>query len=407
MRERKSLSELISEVLAEMKIVGYGASTMGQYRKIFNRLEKMAWDLNKVYFDKQLADAFLADSGNRKTEGYCHSRYSFHRRCVFLLALFQDTEQIKWARIIKKAKDVPYTENFRIQLEQYSKKLNEDSLEKNTRDSYRNVACKFLQFCESKGYSELNEIQRGDIPAFMQELRSTWASESLRTGATALRSFLQSFPATIPFEIYVPQNLPRKRDIIQVLSTKEQSAFQEAVQGTDVSKRDTAICLLSLETGLRAIDILNIKLSDINWLNDSIHIVQQKTGVPLNIPLLPSFGNAIAEYILHERPLSQSNYLFLRVNAPFTPLLEHSSCWHIIAKIFKSAGLTNTNYYYGTRFLRHNAASKMLENGIPLPVISSALGHTNPDSTAIYLTTDEAKLVECALPLAILKMEEG
>ena len=57
--------------------------------------------------------------------------------------------------------------------------------------------------------------------------------------------------------------------------------------------------------------------------------------------------------------------------------------------------------------MRHNAASKMLESGIPLPIISSVLGHVNPDSATVYLTTDEKHLVSCVLPLSILKGKAG
>lgn len=54
---------------------------------------------------------------------------------------------------------------------------------------------------------------------------------------------------------------------------------------------------------------------------------------------------------------------------------------------------------YGTRITRHSAASRMLRNGVPLPVISDMLGHKNKDSVMIYITTDDAKLADCTLPL--------
>jgi len=56
----------------------------------------------------------------------------------------------------------------------------------------------------------------------------------------------------------------------------------------------------------------------------------------------------------------------------------------------------------GSRLLRHNAASRMLKKGVPIQTIASALGHTSTDTTDIYLTTDEKRLRECALPLSIV-----
>jgi site-specific recombinase XerD len=52
--------------------------------------------------------------------------------------------------------------------------------------------------------------------------------------------------------------------------------------------------------------------------------------------------------------------------------------------------------------LRHTVASVMLEQDTPLAVISDILGHTDTDSTAVYLKVDLNKLKEC--PLEILEV---
>jgi site-specific recombinase XerC len=57
------------------------------------------------------------------------------------------------------------------------------------------------------------------------------------------------------------------------------------------------------------------------------------------------------------------------------------------------------NKHSGFHSLRHSAGSMMLEAGTPLPVITSVLGHSDMDTTAIYLKTDLNKLAECVLSL--------
>ena len=52
-----------------------------------------------------------------------------------------------------------------------------------------------------------------------------------------------------------------------------------------VSARDAAITLLALSTGLRACDIVALRLGDVDWRGHTIGIVQQKTGNPLTLPL--------------------------------------------------------------------------------------------------------------------------
>ncbi|WP_423229897.1 tyrosine-type recombinase/integrase [Clostridium aceticum] len=83
--------------------------------------------------------------------------------------------------------------------------------------------------------------------------------------------------------------MPRKKDIIEVYSDKEHEQLINYLNKSDISKRDKAICLLSIETGLRAIDISNLKLDDVDWKNEVIHLVQEKTNHAIDIPLRPSY----------------------------------------------------------------------------------------------------------------------
>ena len=88
--------------------------------------------------------------------------------------------------------------------------------------------------------------------------------------------------------------------------------------------RDKAIILLALRTGLRSVDILRIKLKDIDWVNDTITIAQSKTGIAFKIPLIADVGNALSAYLLNERPTTATSYVFLRCLAPFTVLSGHA-----------------------------------------------------------------------------------
>lgn len=67
---------------------------------------------------------------------------------------------------------------------------------------------------------------------------------------------------------------------------------------------------IAASLGIRAGDIVRLTLSDIDWVHHEVRFVQGKTGVELCLPLEASVGNAIANYILHERP-KQSLKFFL------------------------------------------------------------------------------------------------
>ncbi|WP_349361763.1 tyrosine-type recombinase/integrase [Paenarthrobacter sp. PH39-S1] len=69
-------------------------------------------------------------------------------------------------------------------------------------------------------------------------------------------------------------------------------------------------------------------------------------------------------------------------------------------RVFKAVGVDRPQV--GTRLLRHNAASQLLRAGTPLPTISAVLGHSSPDSTNVYLSTDTEHLRACVLRLPAL-----
>lgn len=220
-----------------------------------------------------------------------------------------------------------------------------------------------------------------NIHKFFIELRGTWDAGSLRTAAAGLRSFL-GFADDGRLLPAVPKRLLRKREIIPVLKQEEEQAIWDVIKTDAVPLRDKAVMTLSLLTGLRAVDIVNLRVKDIDWQRDVININQRKTNEPLVLPLLPAIGNALARYIMNDRPESNSQYVFLSHHAPHQPLKDHASCYAIVRRIFSSAGVRLGNELKGTRLLRHHVASKMLSKGVAVQTISFTLGHV----TQIQLT---------------------
>src|SRR5665811_1441147 len=90
-----------------------------------------------------------------------------------------------------------------------------------------------------------------------------------------------------------------------------------------VSARDAAITVLALTTGLRACDIIGLRLSNIDWRGQTLGIVQQKTNNPLRLPLPTLVTATLADYVLGERPASHDDHVFLRSVAPHVRLADH------------------------------------------------------------------------------------
>lgn len=87
-----------------------------------------------------------------------------------------------------------------------------------------------------------------------------------------------------------------------------------------IGKRDFAIILLAYCTGLRGVDIIGIKLTDIDWHNNKISVIQSKTHMPIVSELNGSTMNALADYILDWRPDCDAQEIFVTVKAPYRGL---------------------------------------------------------------------------------------
>jgi integrase len=149
-------------------------------------------------------------------------------------------------------------------------------------------------------------------------------------------------------------------------------------------------------TGLRGCDIAGLKFSDIDWINDFIIINQQKTGVPLKLPLRAIVGNTIYDYLRNERPVCQCEKIFVTQTTPYK-CLAPKGMNSVAKKIMRMSNIRqNQGDRKGLHIFRHHFATALLENGIPQPVISNALGHTSLNSIAAYLNADIVHLKECS-----------
>ena len=200
--------------------------------------------------------------------------------------------------------------------------------------------------------------------------------------------------------------LRETRKNIQYLTPDEVRLLRDAAENDGFSARNKAILLLLLFTGLRGCDIAGLTFSSIDWEKERILVEQQKTSMPVEIPLSAVVGNAIYDYLEQERPDTGALSLFLTETHPFSPISAQGIA-NIVSKACRLAGIRQCpGDRKGTHIFRHNLASSMLENGVPQPVITQTLGHTAPDSLEPYLRADFVHLKECALSIEDFPLAE-
>lgn len=190
--------------------------------------------------------------------------------------------------------------------------------------------------------------------------------------------------------------------VLSFYSTDEVRAIEMSVSRLSVKgKRDYAMILLASRLGLRASDIISLTLSNIDWDNNLIQIIQQKTKKAIKLPLLPEIGEAIIDYIMNGRPNHSSNTLFLTLREPYRPLRQNQFS-QIAGKYIVMSGVNIAGRHHGVHCLRHSVASALLKNEVPLPVISQTLGHSSSSTTMIYLNIDIDALMKCSLDVPMV-----
>lgn len=160
--------------------------------------------------------------------------------------------------------------------------------------------------------------------------------------------------------------------------------------------RDRAIILLLLRLGLRAGDIASMRLVDIDWQEATL-LVRGKGRRDVRLPLPQDAGDAVLDYLEHERPHVGIDRVFLCANAPFRALRSGGAVSDIVRGALRIAGIEDPPSR-GANLIRHTTATTMLRAGATLDEIGTLLRHKSPDTTAHYAKVDVATLQQIAQP---------
>jgi site-specific recombinase XerD len=191
--------------------------------------------------------------------------------------------------------------------------------------------------------------------------------------------------------VYRLERLPRALPWHQV-----QALLQSVDHNQPHGLRDYTMLFLMAACGLRSSEVVALTLDDIDWRAGVLRIPQRKTRQQLILPLTDEVGNVLQRYLKKGRRLSQRRELFFRARAPFGPL-DSASVHDIFNHRIRCSGLNIPAQ--GTYCLRHAFAVRLLRQGVSLKTIGDALGHRDPESTAVYLRLAVDDLREVGLPV--------
>ena len=271
---------------------------------------------------------------------------------------------------------------------------------------------KYLAFLQTHGHMTLDTVETHDLQQFI-----LFCSEMTNGSVHNILVYMKRFYyylnniRKMPYDgsILMYCSVIREDKIQSHLTWDEITKILEQVdRSTDAGKRNYAIILLAVRTGLRAIDITNLRLTDIDWRNGTLQVMQQKTGLPVILPLIKDAGEAIKEYILKARPKCESDYIFTKVNAPYTQLFGSDSVTGMFKAYQAKAGIERKpNDGKGFHALRRSMGRHMASAGVPVTTIAQVLGQSTVNATKQYISFDSENLKNCALDFCGIEVERG
>jgi integrase/recombinase XerD len=248
------------------------------------------------------------------------------------------------------------------------------------------------------GGQGLIAIEASDVTGFIRARAPGQAPKTTQRMASAMRALLRFWQVeglTVKsLADAVPKVACRDPGLPKALKPAEVAALLTACdRGSGAGRRNFAMLLLMSRVGLRCGEVAQMSLGDIDWRRGEIMVVG-KGGRRDRLPLPVDVGEAIVDYLRHDRPPDAlDRCLFIRRRAPHRGLAS-VGVTQVVAEVALRAGLGVVHAHR----LRHSAATSMLTAGAPLTEIGQVLRHRRPLTTAIYAKVDVEGLRALARP---------
>lgn len=307
--------------------------------------------------------------------------------------------------------DPPRNESERFQrevLEGYGHWLTDDhGLSEATLQKNSDSARRFFSWLQASGPSTLMDLTVAHIDAYL-----AWRLASLRrTTRSGVCNRLRSFLRYLHYKNLIPRDLVpavtgprvyRFEDIPRALSEEQVEAVLRCTRQDlrPIGLRDYAMLHLLATYGLRAGEVLNLRLQDIDWRAERLRIRHSKTGYETFLPLVAPVGKALLTYLRKGRPKTALRQVFLQAIAPYQPFKRAGSLGTIIHYRLQKAGVKPKGHQ-GAHAFRFARAHSLLCAFVPSKIIGDLLGHRGPDSTAVYLklVTEDLRAIGLDLPV--------
>ena len=266
-------------------------------------------------------------------------------------------------------------------------------------------------FCYyEKSHKSISEITDRDFIEFIPVVAKK-NPHNMNCALRSLRHLIQYLnehkvaKITVDLKVFNPKAPPHR--LIVPFTQDDITAMLSVIDNhSQTPKRDAAIILLAFNSGLRCADIRNLQLNNIDWKKEEVRVVQRKTGTTISAPLNGKTLNAIAAYILEERPKSEDPHVFLRACSPYQAIKSTSPLDYMVDKYCRLASIDKIEYR-SFHSLRRAFGTELAIAEIPITSISQMLGHRDVSADKAYLSFNNTQTSLCASDFSEVPITKG
>jgi integrase/recombinase XerD len=271
--------------------------------------------------------------------------------------------------------------------------IKEKHASENTVNAYMKDLEHFRDFIVSRSIDRLSDVSNSDIVAYLMELKKQGRSKStVNRRLTSIRTFYKYLLREGKVRENPAEDIksPRieKKDI-EFLSIDEVNRLMTLPDESTKGIRDRAILELMYATGIRASELIDMKLDDLNMRMGFVKCTGEHSKARI-IPIGRPARHALEDYVYDARPvlLKKSTNEKLFVNYAGESMTRQG-LWKILKEYGEEAGL---KIRLTPQVLRNSFAVHMLQNGADIKSIQELMGHEDIAATQAYLAVTKNRI---------------
>ena len=257
----------------------------------------------------------------------------------------------------------------------------------NTASAYIRDVMQFEAFLSERFVLDAQDASNADVVSFLLDLKSKGSSKStVNRKLASIRTYYSFLQKRMGLENNPADNIksPKiEKKAMDYLSTEEVAMLMDLPDNTDKGIRDRAILELLYATGIRASELIDMEIADINLRMGFVTCEGDNIRSRI-IPVGRMARNAVEVYMNDVRSRmtrcnEEERHLFVNFQGkPFT----RQGLWKVLKEYGEMAGL---KINLTPQVLRNSFAIHMLQNGADLKSLQELMGHEDISATQVYL----------------------